>query len=133
MTLGTLNPCPQKDLSGVIDQRLVDFLGWAVQSHEIAISVLKTGHSEFVAGTDRTSNHFLGRGADIAAVDGEDVSTSSTASRRFVEEVIALQSGRPDEMGQPWDDLVGAGGWNVFTDSGHKDHVHIGYGAPSPV
>lgn len=124
-----LPPESRQDLQtpGMIDQRVVDFLGWAVANHEIAVSVLKTGHSQYVAGTDRVSNHYMGRAVDIAAVDGEAVRPSSGASRRFVEEIIALDAGHPDEVGQPWDDLVGARGRNVFTDSSHKGHVHVGF------
>lgn len=67
--------------------------------------------------------------ADLYAVDGEEVTPSCEACRAFVERVVALGSGRPDEMGQPWSDLVGVGGWNVFTDGSHKNHVHVGWRA----
>jgi len=42
---------------------------------------------------------------------------------------VYLEAGHPDELGQSWDDLVGARGRNVFTDSSHKDHLHVGWGA----
>ena len=121
--------CRQDLLDGIIDQRVVDFLAWAGQRGQVAVSVLKTGHSQFVAGTDRVSNHWEGRAADLYAIDGEEVTPSCAPCRAFVEEVVALGSGRPDEMGQPWSDLVGAGGWNVFTDGSHRDHVHVGWRA----
>jgi len=124
----TLCPACRQDLiDGIIDQRVIDFLAWAGQNHRIAVSVLKTGHSQFVAGTDRVSNHWLGRGADIYAVDGEDVTPSCRPCRAFAEEVVPLGTGRPDEMGLPWGDMVGAGGWNIFTDRGHQDHLHVGW------
>lgn len=121
--------CRQDILEGVIDHRVIDFLAWAGQRGQVAVSVLKTGHSQFVAGTNRVSNHWEGRAADLYAIDGEEVTPSCEACRAFVEEVVALGSGRPHEMGQPWSDLVGAGGWNVFTDGSHGDHVHVGWRA----
>lgn len=124
--------CRQDLVDGIIDQRLVDFLAWAGQRHQVSVSVLKTGRlSRFVAGSNRVSNHWEGRGADIYAIDGQDVTPSCDPCRAFVEEVLALGAGRPDEMGQPWSDLVGAGGWNVFTDGSHKGHVHVGWRANS--
>ena len=125
--------CRQDLVDGVIDQRVVDFLAWAAQRHTIAVSVLKTGHNQFVSGTNRVSNHWDGRAADIATVDGQDVTPSCGACRSFAEEVVSLGTGRPDEMGVPWSDMVGAGGWNVFSDADHQDHVHVGWPANPPV
>jgi len=126
----TLCPACRQDLiDGVIDQRVVGFLSWAAQRHQIAVSVLKTGHSQYVAGTDRVSNHFNGRAADIYAIDGQDVTPSCDACRAFANEVVPLGTGRPDEMGLPWADMVGAGGWNVFADASHADHLHVGWAA----
>ena len=119
--------CRQDLIDGIIDQRLVDFLAWGAQRHQIAVSVLKTGHNQFVSGTNRTSNHWEGRGADLYAIDGGDVTPSCVPCRTFAEEVVALGAGRPDEMGLPWADMVGAGGWNVFTYGDHHDHLHIGF------
>lgn len=129
----TLTPNARADLEqGIIDQRVIDFLSWAVQHHDIAVSVLKTGHSVYVAGTDRISDHYAcdgcpGRAADISAVDGQAYSPSCAPCRTFTEETIALGPGRPDQIGQPWGDLVGPPG--VFTDGDHQDHEHAGWHA----
>jgi len=123
----SLSPAARKDLAdGVIDQRVIDFLAWASGRHRIAVSVLRTGHPQFVHGTDRVSNHWYGRAADIFAVDGEQVTASSGPPRAFAQETVALGPGRPDEIGLPWADLVGAPG--VFSDSDHQDHIHAGWG-----
>lgn len=124
----SLSPGARQDLiDGVIDQRVIDFLAWAAAHHQIAVSTLKSGHSQFVNGTDRVSNHWYGRAADIAAVDGDAVTPGSAAARAFAEEAIALGQGRPDEIGLPWSDLTGAPG--VFSDADHQNHVHAGWGA----
>src|SRR5207244_2308835 len=49
--------------SGAVDPRLTALLGALTNSHTVAVSVFKTGHTEYVAGTDRVSNHFSGRAA----------------------------------------------------------------------
>ncbi len=123
----SLTPGARQDLlDGVIDQRVVDLLAWAVERHTISVSVLKTGHSKFVAGTDRTSNHWEGRGVDIYAVDGETVSRASSAARAFALEAIGLSPPtRPAEIALPWADLIGHPG--VFTDGAHQGHLHFGW------
>jgi hypothetical protein len=121
--------CRQDLIDGSIDQRVIDFLAWAAVRHRVSVSVLKTGHSQFVAGTNRVSNHWEGRAADLYAIDGEAVRASCKPCRALAEEVVPLGDGRPSEMGLPWVDLVGAGGWNVFTDAAHGDHIHVGWGS----
>jgi hypothetical protein len=106
----------------------VNFLAWATQRRHIAVSVFKTGHSQYVAGTDRVSNHWYGRAADIYAVDGEDFSPSCRPCRGFVEEILSLGEGRPHELGQPWSDVAAGAGWNVFADDAHANHAHVGWG-----
>ena len=123
----TLTPRARRDLlDGVIDQRVVDFLAWALSRHTISVSVLRTGHSKYVANTARVSSHWHGRGLDIYAVDGEPVTPSSTAARRLAHEVLDLGPLlRPTEVGLPWVELATRGG--AFTDDDHLDHLHVGY------
>lgn len=122
-----LTPRARRDLlDGVIDQRVVDFLAWAVARHKISVSVLMTGHSRYVANTTRVSSHWEGRGVDIYAVDGQSVSPHSYAARTLALEVLELgQPSRPTEMGLPWPDLAMRPG--VFSDEQHLDHLHVGY------
>ncbi len=97
-----------------------------MERHTISVSVLKTGHSKFVAGSDRISNHWYGRGLDIYAVDGEVVTSDSQVARNLATEAIAVTPpGRPSEIGLPWPDLTGKPG--VFTDASHQDHLHFGW------
>ncbi len=123
----SITPGARQDLlDGVIDQRVVDFLAWAVERHTISVSVLKTGHSKFVAGSDRISNHWYGRGLDIYAVDGEAVSAGSSTAKAFAIAVADLSSpARPTEIGLPWVNLAGRPG--VFSDDSHQGHLHLGW------
>lgn len=126
----TLTPNARADLqSGSVDQRVVDYLAWATQRHTIAVSVIRTGHDRYVSGTDRISDHFAcegcpGRAVDIFAVDGVTYSASCGPCRTLTEDTIALAEGRPDQIGQPWPDLLGSG---TFSDGSHQDHLHAGW------
>ena len=123
----SLTPGARQDLlEGVVDQRVVDLLAWAVERHTISVSVLKSGHSKFVAATDRISNHWYGRGVDIYAVDGEAVNPTSSAARAFAIAVADLSApARPTEIGLPWAELTGRPG--VFSDASHQGHLHLGW------
>lgn len=124
----SLTPAARQDLlAGDIDQRVVDFLAWAVSRHTISVSALRSGHSKFVADSTRVSDHWYGRGVDVYAIDGELVTGGSRAARGFAVEVSALDVGRPDEIGLPWSDLTDRPG--VFSDSDHLTHLHFGWSA----
>ena len=112
-------------ISGVIDARVIDFLNWASINHVVVVSVLKTGHSQYVEGTNRVSNHYAGRAADIAALDGIPVTAANPVARNFALEINALTTGRPTEVGTPWADLSFPG---YFSDANHQNHIHVGWG-----
>jgi hypothetical protein len=116
---------PGPDLaSGRLDLRVQSILAVLAQRHTIRISCLKTGHSQFVKGTTRTSNHWVWRAVDLDRVDGQPVSPSSKPARQLVAWLDGLQGPlRPAEVGSPW----AIGHAPYFTDDGHKEHVHIGY------
>ena len=122
-----LTPWARADLlAGRIDQRVVDFLAWAASRHTISVSVLATGHARFVRDSNRVSTHWVGRGVDIYAVDGQRVAPGSPVARAFSVEVIDLAPElRPDEIGVPWADLGRHVG--VFADEDHLDHLHFGF------
>ena len=72
------------------------------KKHKIELSVIKTGHDQFTSGGS-VSNHFVGRGIDIARVDGEIVNPGSAAARELATEIAAITGDlRPTEVGTPW-------------------------------
>ncbi|HEX2274534.1 MAG TPA: lytic murein transglycosylase, partial [Acidimicrobiales bacterium] len=123
----TLSPNARADLrDGLVDQRVVNALAAMVANHRISVSVIKTGHSQFVAGTDRISNHFHGRGIDITAVDGAPVNASNDRALDLALAILtAAPSLRPDEFGSPWPGLSEFPG--AFTDAAHQGHLHLGW------
>lgn len=120
-------PRARQDLAeGMIDARLVALLSAATTRHTLHVLVFSTGHSKYVAGTNRVSNHWCGQAADVHIIDGQAVSRTSPPARMLVDWLRSLPDEvRPNEVGQPWADVVGGG---FFTDASHQGHVHIGYG-----
>jgi hypothetical protein len=111
-----------------LDRRVRTLLVAAADRHRIRVSCLRTGHSWFVKGTRRVSNHSVWRAVDPDRVDGHPVSPSNTAARQ-----LALWIGRgaagvqPSEVGSPW--RFGGRPW--FTDTGHQGHLHVGFPGPT--
>jgi hypothetical protein len=113
-------------LSGTTDRRVVAALAAAVAEYRIEVTVIKTGHSQFVRGTDRVSNHYHGRGVDIASIDGAPVSASNQAALRLAVAFLTADSSlRPDELGSPWPELAQFPG--AFSDADHAGHLHLGW------
>ena len=91
------------------------------QEHKITVSCMCSDHDKFTAGGS-VSNHHLGRGVDIAAIDGEIVGPGSPLAREVASELSTLNPDiRPNEIGSPFA-IAGAG---YFTDGAHQNHMHI--------
>lgn len=109
---------------GVIDSRVLKVLLIISQSHTLRVGPFMTGHSFYVAGTTKPSNHSFGRAVDIAVVDGAAVSASNRAAFDVVTIALSLAPDlRPDEVGSPWD-LPDRGS---FSDASHRTHIHLGW------
>jgi hypothetical protein len=117
---------PRSDLaSGKLDLRVQSLLAVIAERYSIRLSCLRTGHSRFVRGTTRVSNHSVWRAVDIDVVNGRPVSRTSRASRALVVWLDGLQGPlRPSEIGSPFK----IGRRPYFSDEGHQGHVHVGYG-----
>jgi len=111
-----------------LDQRVHKLLVAAAHRHPIRVACLRTGHSWYVKGTRRVSNHSVWRAVDVDRVDGHPVRPSNPAARQ-----LALWIGRgragvqPSEVGSPW--RFEARPW--FTDAGHQGHLHVGFPGPT--
>ena len=111
-----------------LDRRVRTVLVAAAGVYRIRVSCLRSGHSWFVKGTRRVSNHACGAGS---------TSTRSTAirsaPRTLAARQLALWIGRgragvqPSEVGSPW--RLGGRPW--FTDAGHQGHLHVGFPGPT--
>ena len=116
---------PAPDLaSGRLDLRVQSVLAAVAERYAIRISCLKTGHTRFVKGTTRVSNHTVWRAVDLDRVDGQPVSPSSAAARALTTWLDGLEGPlRPAEVDSPF----AIGHAPYFTDEGHQEHLHIGY------
>lgn len=115
--------------SGVVDPRVLQVLLLVAQTHELApVGPIVAGHSYYVKGTTRVSNHVHGRAVDILGVDGASVSPTNEAAREVMEQILSLPEPLlPDELGGPW--VVGVGSRSSFTNADHQDHLHFGWDA----
>jgi hypothetical protein len=121
---------PRRDLaSGRLDSRVTTLLAMITARYTIRVSCVRTGHSYYVQGTRRISNHTVWRAVDLDQVNRRPVHQGNQAAR-----TLALWLGRlppplrPAEVGSPWP----LGGRPYFSDAGHQGHLHIGYRAPHP-
>ncbi|WP_051324069.1 NHLP-related RiPP peptide [Candidatus Solirubrobacter pratensis] len=109
--------------AGRIDPRVIGVIAKLSHEHKITISCMCSDHSKFTAGGS-VSNHHFGRGADIAAIDGQPVGPGNPIAREIASELSTLDpSIRPNEIGSPWA-IAGPG---YFTDAAHQNHLHIGF------
>ena len=116
--------------SGRVDSRVVSVLLALARDHTITVTSLVTGHSRCAVtgqahGPDcAVSNHYVGRGADIAVLDGVSVSARHPSVAGVMDQLATLAAPfRPDEIGGPID----TGQPGVFTNTFHADHIHIGW------
>jgi hypothetical protein len=111
-----------------LDRRVRRLLAAIAAQHAIRVSCIRTGHSWYVAGTQRVSNHSVWRAVDVDQVDGHPVRAANRAARELALWIGRGGAGvRPSEVGSPW----GFGRRPWFTDAGHRDHLHVGFAGPT--
>jgi hypothetical protein len=117
---------PAADLrSPRLDPRVRELLAGAARAYPIRISCVRTGHSTYVKGTRRISNHTVWRAVDLDMVAGHAVGPGNAAARDLTWRIGRLGGHlAPAEVGSPW--VFGPGPW--FSDAGHQGHIHVGYG-----
>jgi hypothetical protein len=123
-----LRPEAEADIrAGRVDPRVLAALLALSQRFSLAgVGPFVTGHSYYVAGTNRPSNHAFGRAVDIGSIDGELVSPANGAARQAALALASLPAPlRPDEIGSPFAELSSLPG--LFSDADHQDHIHFGY------
>ncbi len=121
---------PAPDLADPrLDPRVRQVLAVLAGRWRLRVSCLHAGHSWYVAGTRRVSNHAVWRAVDLDQVNGVPVSAHNQAARALAGFLGHLQGPlRPEEIGSPFL----AGPRPFFTDDGHQGHIHIGYGPSGP-
>lgn len=123
-----LTPAARGDVeAGTIDPRILAILLFAAEEHSLdRVGPLISGHTYYVRGSTRVSNHVFGRAVDILAVDGASVDASNLGARQLMEELLSLPPELlPDEIGGPW--VIQGPSMSSFTDVSHATHIHSGF------
>jgi hypothetical protein len=110
---------------GLVDPGVLKILLILAEEHELTrVGPIISGHSYYVRGTTRPSNHAFGRAVDILWVDGAPVSYSNAGALVATKTLLSLPEPlRPDEVGSPWRFPVRGS----FSDADHLGHIHAGY------
>lgn len=112
--------------AGRIDPRIVAVLTTLSQAHRITVSAMCSDHPKFTSGAS-VSNHYFGRGMDIATIDGVPVNPANAAAREVAAGLSSLDpSYRPDEVGTPW----AISGPGYFTGADHQNKLHVAFKQP---
>lgn len=120
-----LPPAARADVESgrVHDSVLTAMLGLA-PTYRIGVSVIRSGHPLHVFGTDRLSDHPLGRAFDTWRINGRAVVDPDTPERLVTAYMRAVADLGSYNVGGPV--LLGAAP-QFFSDATHHDHVHAGF------
>jgi hypothetical protein len=108
----------------LVDDAVLSGLVELGRDYRLEISVIRSGHPIRVFGTDRVSDHTIGRAVDVWAIDGRPVIEWGARRRTRAFMRAALKVGAY-QVGGPVD-LDGAAP-TTFSDDTHQDHIHLGF------
>jgi hypothetical protein len=110
--------------SGQVHASVLGALLGLAKRYVVDVSVVRSGHPIFVFGTNRPSDHPLGKAVDVWALDGRRI--LDPANRSFTERAMRVAASLgPYQVGGPVD--LDGGGTQYFSDQTHQDHLHLGF------
>ena len=109
--------------AGTVHDSVLGALDSVSARFAIGVSVLRTGHPLDVFGTNRRSDHPLGRAVDTWTIDGHPVVSAATPRSLVVDYMTAMGDAGSYNVGGP----VAVRRTGYFTDDTHHDHVHAGF------
>ncbi len=126
-------PCGRDDIrAGLIDKRVLVTLEWLSGAGlRPTVSSLKCGHSKYVAGGGRVSDHWYGRAVDISAVNGIPIlgnQQDGGVADITIRKLLALKGVMAPSQIISLRTYAGAD--NTLALEDHDDHIHIGWSPP---
>lgn len=123
----SLPPAARADVeSGQVHDSVLEAMLSVSLRWRIAVSVIRSGHPQYVFGTSRLSDHPRGRAFDTWAIDGIPVVAAGPPNPAVPAYMEALASAGSYNVGGPL--LLGSAP-QFFSDATHHDHVHAGFSA----
>jgi hypothetical protein len=120
----TLPPASVADIrSGQVHDRVLTAMLELSNTYRIGISVIRSGHPQYVFGTNRLSDHPRGRAFDTWQINGHPVVAPTTSRSLVTSYMRAAAAAGSYNVGGPYQ-LSGA---TYFSDNTHHDHIHAGF------
>lgn len=120
-----LPPAARADVaSGQVHDTVLEAILALSRRWAIAVSVIRSGHPQYVFGTSRLSDHPRGRAYDTWAIDQVPVVAAGAPNAAVPAYMEALAGLGAYNVGGPV--LLGAAP-QFFSDQTHHDHVHAGF------
>ncbi|MET9534888.1 hypothetical protein ABZY02_30725 [Streptomyces sp. NPDC006649] len=124
----SLPPASAADIrSGAVHPSALTALLRLADRYRIDVSVVRSGHPLDVFGTDRPSDHPLGRAFDVWRINGRPVVAASTPRSLIESFMRAAAAAGSYNVGGPVQLGGGATANQFFSDATHHDHVHAGF------
>ncbi|MGF1429811.1 hypothetical protein [Kitasatospora sp. LaBMicrA B282] len=124
----TLPPAALADVrSGQVHDTVLQAMLTLAQSYTMSISVIRSGHPLDVFGTDRPSDHPLGRAFDVWRINGRAVVDPTTPTGLVDGFMRAAAAAGSYNVGGPRQLSGGTTPNQFFSDATHHDHVHVGF------
>ncbi|MFG2823488.1 hypothetical protein ACGFX4_29190 [Kitasatospora sp. NPDC048365] len=113
--------------SGAVHDSVLQAMLNLAGPYAFQVSVLRSGHPLDVFGTDRPSDHPVGRAFDTWQIDGRAVVDPATPADLVDGFMRAAAAAGSYNVGGPRQLSGGAVANQFFTDRTHRDHVHAGF------
>jgi hypothetical protein len=119
-----LPPASAADIrSGQVHDTVLAAMLELAKTYRIGVSVIRSGHPQYVFGTTRLSDHPRGRAFDTWQINDRPVVAPTTPRSLVTSYMRAAASLGSYNVGGPYQ-LAGS---TYFSDQTHHDHIHAGF------
>lgn len=123
-----LPPAARADIgSGTVHDSVLQAMLTLARTYSFSVSVVRSGHPLNVFGTDRPSDHPVGKAFDTWRIDGRAVVDPGTPTALVDGFMRAAAAAGSYNVGGPRQLSGGTTAGQFFSDQTHHDHVHVGF------